>query len=97
MCVIPVNAGITVTWMARQTLCYKSGLKSSMDFPIKVIIMTYICVFLQNTDALAHLADPRYSLYQGHNSFREKYFSGLTKKNGKGNGKEPHQTRENDG
>lgn len=59
--------------------------------------MAYIFVFLQNTDALAQLADPRYNLYQGHNSFREKYFSGLTKKNGKGNGKDSHQRKENDG
>uniref|UniRef100_A0A8B9JXL2 tRNA (guanine(10)-N(2))-methyltransferase TRMT11 n=1 Tax=Astyanax mexicanus TaxID=7994 RepID=A0A8B9JXL2_ASTMX len=39
------------------------------------------------TDALAQLADPRFSPYQGHNSFREKYFSGITKKNEKGNDK----------
>lgn len=57
----------------------------------------YACVFLQKSDALARLADPRFSPYQGHNSFREKYFSGITKKNGKGNGKEPHQIKENDG
>ncbi|KAK9960839.1 hypothetical protein ABG768_008673 [Culter alburnus] len=37
----------------------------------------------EDSDKLAHLADPRFTPYQGHNSFREKYFSGLTKKNGK--------------
>ncbi|XP_039603751.1 tRNA (guanine(10)-N2)-methyltransferase homolog isoform X2 [Polypterus senegalus] len=31
-------------------------------------------------DELAHLIDSKFSPYQGHNSFREKYFSGLTKK-----------------
>ncbi|XP_053349755.1 tRNA (guanine(10)-N2)-methyltransferase homolog [Clarias gariepinus] len=51
----------------------------------------------KNSDELAQLADPRFSPYQGHNSFREKYFSGITKKNGKGNGKEQHRTKENDG
>lgn len=61
------------------------------------VILTYICDFLQNSDELAQLADPRFSPYQGHNSFREKYFSGITKKNGKGNGKEQHRTKENDG
>ncbi|RXN06957.1 tRNA (guanine(10)-N2)-methyltransferase-like protein [Labeo rohita] len=37
----------------------------------------------EDSDRLVHLADPRFTPYQGHNSFREKYFSGLTKKNGK--------------
>uniref|UniRef100_A0A8C2C2E3 tRNA (guanine(10)-N(2))-methyltransferase n=1 Tax=Cyprinus carpio TaxID=7962 RepID=A0A8C2C2E3_CYPCA len=37
----------------------------------------------EDSDRLSHLADPRFTPYQGHNSFREKYFSGLTKKNGK--------------
>ncbi|XP_048009461.1 tRNA (guanine(10)-N2)-methyltransferase homolog isoform X2 [Megalobrama amblycephala] len=37
----------------------------------------------EDSDKLAHLADPRFTPYHGHNSFREKYFSGLTKKNGK--------------
>ncbi|TRY97532.1 hypothetical protein DNTS_000334 [Danionella cerebrum] len=37
----------------------------------------------EDSDRLTHLADPRFTPYQGHNSFREKYFSGLTKKNGK--------------
>lgn len=57
------------------------------------VIMTYICVFLQRSDALSQLADPRFSPYQGHNSFRDKYFSGITKKNGK----DMQQTKENDG
>ncbi|XP_066558150.1 tRNA (guanine(10)-N(2))-methyltransferase TRMT11 isoform X2 [Amia ocellicauda] len=34
------------------------------------------------TDELAHLVESKFSPYQGHNSFREKYFSGLTKKTG---------------
>ncbi|KAA0703558.1 tRNA (guanine(10)-N2)-methyltransferase -like protein [Triplophysa tibetana] len=37
----------------------------------------------EDSDQVVHLADPRFSSYQGHNSFREKYFSGLTKKNGR--------------
>ncbi|KTF71839.1 hypothetical protein cypCar_00034499 [Cyprinus carpio] len=37
----------------------------------------------EESDGLAHLADPRFTPYHGHNSFREKYFCGLTKKNGK--------------
>ncbi|XP_056142671.1 tRNA (guanine(10)-N2)-methyltransferase homolog [Lampris incognitus] len=37
----------------------------------------------EDSDALAHLSDPRFSLYQGHNAFREKYFSGLNKRSGK--------------
>uniref|UniRef100_A0A668AGX2 tRNA (guanine(10)-N(2))-methyltransferase TRMT11 n=1 Tax=Myripristis murdjan TaxID=586833 RepID=A0A668AGX2_9TELE len=37
----------------------------------------------EESDALAHLSDPRFSPYQGHNAFREKYFSGLNKKLGK--------------
>ncbi|XP_062255854.1 tRNA (guanine(10)-N2)-methyltransferase homolog [Platichthys flesus] len=31
-------------------------------------------------DSLAHLADPRFSPFQGHNAFREKYFSGVNKR-----------------
>ncbi|XP_062320665.1 tRNA (guanine(10)-N2)-methyltransferase homolog isoform X1 [Osmerus eperlanus] len=34
----------------------------------------------EEADVLAHLSDPRYSPYQGHNAFRDKYFSGVTKK-----------------
>lgn len=34
----------------------------------------------EELDSLAHLADPRFSPYQGHNAFREKYFSGLNKR-----------------
>uniref|UniRef100_A0A673CNY8 tRNA (guanine(10)-N(2))-methyltransferase TRMT11 n=1 Tax=Sphaeramia orbicularis TaxID=375764 RepID=A0A673CNY8_9TELE len=34
----------------------------------------------EELDSLAHLSDPRFSPYQGHNAFREKYFSGLNKK-----------------
>ncbi|XP_051577702.1 tRNA (guanine(10)-N2)-methyltransferase homolog isoform X5 [Myxocyprinus asiaticus] len=41
----------------------------------------------EESDRLAHLADPHFTPYQGHNSFREKYFSGLTKKNAKDNAK----------
>lgn len=40
-------------------------------------------VSLQELDRLAHLADPCFRPYQGHNAFREKYFSGLNKKCGK--------------
>lgn len=43
---------------------------------------TIISVFVsyQELDSLTHLADPRFSPYQGHNAFREKYFSGLNKR-----------------
>ncbi|XP_061574243.1 tRNA (guanine(10)-N2)-methyltransferase homolog isoform X2 [Cololabis saira] len=34
----------------------------------------------EELDSLSHLADPRFSPYQGHNAFREKYFSGLNKR-----------------
>ncbi|KAM3873189.1 tRNA (guanine(10)-N(2))-methyltransferase TRMT11 [Diretmus argenteus] len=34
----------------------------------------------EESDALAHLSDPQFSPYQGHNAFREKYFSGLNKR-----------------
>ncbi|MGH0155591.1 UNVERIFIED_CONTAM: hypothetical protein FKN15_064111 [Acipenser sinensis] len=34
----------------------------------------------EEKDELAHLTDSKLSPYQGHNSFREKYFSGVTKK-----------------
>ncbi|KAK5619121.1 tRNA methyltransferase 11 [Crenichthys baileyi] len=37
----------------------------------------------EDLDSLAHLSDPRFSPYQGHNAFREKYFSGLNKRSGK--------------
>lgn len=37
----------------------------------------------EELDGLAHLSDPRFSPYQGHNAFREKYFSGLNKRCGK--------------
>lgn len=34
----------------------------------------------QELDSLADLADVRFSPYQGHNAFREKYFSGVNKR-----------------
>ncbi|RVE62468.1 hypothetical protein OJAV_G00157260 [Oryzias javanicus] len=37
----------------------------------------------EESDSSAHLSDPRFSTYQGHNAFREKYFSGLNKRCGK--------------
>ncbi|MBN3319323.1 TRM11 methyltransferase, partial [Atractosteus spatula] len=37
----------------------------------------------EDADGLAHLLHARFNPYQGHNSFREKYFSGLKKKTGK--------------
>uniref|UniRef100_A0A3Q1C4W7 tRNA (guanine(10)-N(2))-methyltransferase n=1 Tax=Amphiprion ocellaris TaxID=80972 RepID=A0A3Q1C4W7_AMPOC len=37
----------------------------------------------EELDSQAHLSDPRFSPYQGHNAFREKYFSGLNKRCGK--------------
>ncbi|XP_023266176.1 tRNA (guanine(10)-N2)-methyltransferase homolog [Seriola lalandi dorsalis] len=37
----------------------------------------------EDLDSMVHLADPRFSPYQGHNAFREKYFSGLNKRRGK--------------
>uniref|UniRef100_A0A3Q4H9Q4 tRNA (guanine(10)-N(2))-methyltransferase TRMT11 n=1 Tax=Neolamprologus brichardi TaxID=32507 RepID=A0A3Q4H9Q4_NEOBR len=46
-----------------------------------------LCVSFQEFDSLAHLSDPRFSAYQGHNAFREKYFSGLNKKSTKENNK----------
>lgn len=45
-----------------------------------------ISVFVSSqddVDSLAHLADPSYRPYQGHNAFREKYFSGLNKRGGR--------------
>ncbi|XP_036395260.1 tRNA (guanine(10)-N2)-methyltransferase homolog isoform X2 [Megalops cyprinoides] len=38
---------------------------------------------LEDSDDLALLHDSRYCPYQGHNAFREKYFSGITKRNGR--------------
>lgn len=38
---------------------------------------------LQDLENLPHLEDPCFVPYQGHNAFREKYFSGLNKKGGK--------------
>uniref|UniRef100_A0A3P9LEE7 tRNA (guanine(10)-N(2))-methyltransferase TRMT11 n=1 Tax=Oryzias latipes TaxID=8090 RepID=A0A3P9LEE7_ORYLA len=37
----------------------------------------------EESDIIAHLSDPHFSAYQGHNAFREKYFSGLNKRCGK--------------
>ncbi|KAM9852732.1 tRNA (guanine(10)-N(2))-methyltransferase TRMT11 [Aulostomus maculatus] len=37
----------------------------------------------EELDSLVHLSDPRFSPYQGHNAFREKYFSGVNKRSGK--------------
>uniref|UniRef100_A0A3B3VQL6 tRNA (guanine(10)-N(2))-methyltransferase TRMT11 n=1 Tax=Poecilia latipinna TaxID=48699 RepID=A0A3B3VQL6_9TELE len=37
----------------------------------------------EELDSLAHLSDPRFIPYQGHNAFREKYFSGLNKRSAK--------------
>ncbi|XP_072316802.1 tRNA (guanine(10)-N2)-methyltransferase homolog [Eucyclogobius newberryi] len=34
----------------------------------------------EGMDNQAHLPDPRFSPYEGHNAFREKYFSGLNKR-----------------
>ncbi|CAK6954339.1 tRNA (guanine(10)-N2)-methyltransferase homolog isoform X1 [Scomber scombrus] len=34
----------------------------------------------EESDSLSHLADSHFSPYQGHNAFREKYFSGQNKK-----------------
>ncbi|KAM4581593.1 tRNA (guanine(10)-N(2))-methyltransferase TRMT11 isoform 2-T2 [Odontesthes bonariensis] len=34
----------------------------------------------EELDSLAHLSDARFSPYQGHNAFREKYFCGLNKR-----------------
>ncbi|GCB74257.1 tRNA (guanine(10)-N2)-methyltransferase homolog [Scyliorhinus torazame] len=39
----------------------------------------------EDKDRYAHLIDAKYSPYVGHNSFRDKYFSGVTKKISKGN------------
>ncbi|KAK7887103.1 hypothetical protein WMY93_026724 [Mugilogobius chulae] len=38
---------------------------------------------LSGMDNQAHLLDPRFSPYEGHNAFREKYFSGLNKRSNK--------------
>lgn len=40
-------------------------------------------LLLQNLEDLLHLEDPSFKPYQGHNAFREKYFSGVNKKCGK--------------
>lgn len=41
----------------------------------------YKPIFLiQKQDQHAHLLDEQFLPYHGHNSFREKYFSGLTKR-----------------
>lgn len=45
------------------------------------VISTFVSS--QDVDSLAHLADPCYRPYQGHNAFREKYFSGLNKRGGR--------------
>lgn len=37
----------------------------------------------EELDSLAFQSDPRFSPYQGHNAFREKYFSGVNKKSGR--------------
>ena len=34
----------------------------------------------ENQDQYSHLLSDHFLLYQGHNSFREKYFSGVTKR-----------------
>lgn len=42
-----------------------------------------VCLTLQECDSLAQMAEPHVSLYQGHNAFREKYFSGQNKRGAK--------------
>ncbi|KAJ8290884.1 hypothetical protein GJAV_G00018810 [Gymnothorax javanicus] len=42
---------------------------------------------MEESDKLLLLQDSRYSPYQGHNVFREKYFSGITKRSGKDDGR----------
>ncbi|KAJ8411468.1 hypothetical protein AAFF_G00162760 [Aldrovandia affinis] len=49
---------------------------------------------LEDSDVMSLLQDSGYSPYQGHNAFREKYFSGITKRSGKDEGK--MQTKEDD-
>lgn len=48
-------------------------------------VQTLMSAFLplQDLENLPHLEDPCFVPYQGHNAFREKYFSGLNKKGGK--------------
>lgn len=48
-------------------------------------VQTLLSIFLslQDLDSAAHRADPCFRPYEGHNAFREKYFSGLNKKTGK--------------
>ncbi|KAM9806834.1 tRNA (guanine(10)-N(2))-methyltransferase TRMT11 isoform 1-T1 [Syngnathus typhle] len=43
----------------------------------------------EELDSLAHVSDSCFSAYQGHNAFREKYFSGLNKRLNKENKSEP--------
>ncbi|XP_076006702.1 tRNA (guanine(10)-N(2))-methyltransferase TRMT11 [Genypterus blacodes] len=43
----------------------------------------------EEVDEPAHLSDPHFNAYQGHNAFREKYFSGVNKRGGKEDNK-PH-------
>ncbi|KAF6714402.1 tRNA (guanine(10)-N2)-methyltransferase-like [Oryzias melastigma] len=45
----------------------------------------------EESDSSAHLSDPSFSTYQGHNAFREKYFSGLNKRCGKDDTKYFHE------
>lgn len=48
-------------------------------------VQTLMSTFLplQDLENLLHLEDPCFVPYQGHNAFREKYFSGLNKRGGK--------------
>ncbi|XP_026875090.2 tRNA (guanine(10)-N2)-methyltransferase homolog isoform X2 [Electrophorus electricus] len=50
----------------------------------------------EESDALQQLANPRFTPNQGHNSFREKYFSGITKKSTAKAMTEPPQTKKSD-
>lgn len=48
-------------------------------------VFTVMSTFVssQELDSMAHVADPCFRPYEGHNAFREKYFCGVNKRCGK--------------
>lgn len=46
---------------------------------IYLVCLLY-CDTIQDQDQYSHLLDSQYMPYKGHNSFRDKYFSGVTKR-----------------
>lgn len=72
-------------------LMWLNAVRSSLCLFVLIgstVTLQYVCsvsmfVSLQEQDSLALGADPSLSPYQGHNAFREKYFSGVNKRSGK--------------